>query len=119
MLPKDIVNKKALGQRLRQLRKEKDITGDALSEQCDIHVTYYRQIETAVRLPSLSLLVHICNKTKTSPSFFLKDSLMWDEDDRVTAIAEKIRGLSPQKQNTAIDTITAMLDGMASEDSNT
>lgn len=69
------MDKKLLGKRINAARKERGLTGEALSELCDINATYLRQIESGAKLPSLPLFVCLCDKLGASPAYLLADQL--------------------------------------------
>ena len=52
------MERKQLGRRIKEVRKERGLTADALSEQCHIDATYLRQIEGGSKTPSLPVF---CN----------------------------------------------------------
>ena len=53
--------KRALGDRLRELRREKKWSQEKLAEVADMHRTYLAGIERALRNPSLENLVKLAN----------------------------------------------------------
>ena len=69
------MDKKLLGKRINAARKERGLTGEGLSELCDINATYLRQIESGAKLPSLPLFVCLCEKLGASPAYLLADQL--------------------------------------------
>lgn len=77
--------KKTLGRRINQARKDRGITADTLSELCNINSTYLRQIEGSGKTPSLPVFISICNQLKVSANYLLQDELDVSE---MTAIDE-------------------------------
>ena len=69
------MEKKMLGRRINMARKSKGVTGERLSEACNINATYLRQIESGAKTPSLPVFVSICKELKVSASYLLTDSL--------------------------------------------
>lgn len=67
--------RKTLGKRINQARKDRGITADALSELCNINSTYLRQIEGSGKTPSLPVFISICNALKVSANYLLQDEL--------------------------------------------
>lgn len=79
---KDMVNKvsnseigKVLGEKVKQTRKSRCLTIDQLSEQCDITEGHLRNIESGYRMPSVPVLIDICNALKISPQDVLQPFL--------------------------------------------
>lgn len=69
------MDKLALGRRINTARKERGITGEKLSELCNINATYLRQIESGSKTPSLPMFVTICQQLRVSPQYLLADDL--------------------------------------------
>lgn len=82
------MDKKLLGKRINTARKDRGLTGEKLSELCDINATYLRQIESGAKLPSLPLLVCLCEKLRASPSYLLAGQFGGDEDTGIDALME-------------------------------
>ena len=109
------MDKKAFGRKLNAIRREQQLSSEKLSELCDINAVFVRQIENATRLPSLPVFLRICNSLRVSPSFFLADSLLWDEEDKITALDKKLRELSPRQFSAVMETINTLI-GQLSDD---
>ena len=54
-----MINFKAIGQRIKRLRKENNLTQEKLSELLNISTEHLSRIETGSYRPSLSLIEHI------------------------------------------------------------
>jgi transcriptional regulator with XRE-family HTH domain len=104
------MDKAAFGRRVYTIRRERQITSERLSVLCAVNPTHIRQIENATRLPSLPVFVRMCNELHVAPNFFLVDSLVWDEEDAITALDERLRVLSPCQLSTVLDTINTLID---------
>ena len=68
-----VMEEKGLGRRINMARKDRGFTADRLSELCNINATYLRQIEGGTKVPSLPVLINICNALKISPDYLLRD----------------------------------------------
>lgn len=66
------MERKGLGKRINEVRKDRGFTADKLSELCNINATYLRQIEGGVKMPSLPVFIDICNSLRISPDYLLK-----------------------------------------------
>jgi len=73
------LDKKLFGKRLNQLRKEKGISSEQLSEMVGKSSGgYIRMIEAANTGISVDALVDICNALNVSPQYLLSDSFSYE-----------------------------------------
>ena len=101
------MDKAALGQRLRQARKDKGLTSEKLSELCSINATYLRQIEAGTKVPSLPVFVRLCRELGTHPDFLLMDSLPGIGIEEYSELSSLLQTATPSQMKV----ITAMLCG--------
>lgn len=102
------MEKRVLGQKIKTLRKAKKLTSEKLAVLCNVYPGHMRQIESGVRLPSLTLLIDICKVLQTSPEYLLSQELNGfvqkeDVDDVYQCVLKKINKLTPNE--------LSMLDG--------
>ena len=69
------MEKKMLGKKINTARKDCGLTGEKLSEACNINATYLRQIEAGIKMPSLPVFITLCKELRVSPSYLLSDIL--------------------------------------------
>lgn len=103
------MNKVAFGRRLYKVRKEKDLSSEAFSEQCGLNAVFIRQMENATRLPSLPVFVRLCNTAGVLPNYLLEDSLEWEETDRIKEVHRKLQALTPWQFELVMATIDTMI----------
>ena len=99
------MDKAALGQRLRQARKDKGLTSEKLSELCSINATYLRQIEAGTKVPSLPVFVSLCRELGTHPDFLLMDSLPGIGIEEYSELSSLLQTATPSQMKV----ISAML----------
>ncbi len=104
------MERKGLGKRINEARKDRGFTADKLSELCNINATYLRQIEGGVKMPSLSVFIDICNALKISPDYLLQDELGENEISKIKELEVFWKNVSPSKQELAISMIKAALE---------
>ena len=104
------MEKNGLGRRINEVRKDKGLTADRLSEMCNINATYLRQIEGGVKMPSLPVLIDICNALKISPDYLLQDELEENEVSTIREIEALWKDTSPSKQELAYAMIKVVLE---------
>ncbi len=66
---------KSLGQRIRQQRKDMNMTQEELASVSDVSTSYIGHIERGIKRCSLETLICICNALDISPNTLLQDSL--------------------------------------------
>jgi len=110
------LDKVSFGRRLYAIRREQHFTSDRLAELCEVNPTFIRQIESASRLPSLSVFVRMCNTLRVAPNYFLIDSLLWDKEDEIAALDQKLRALSPRQFRTVLGTISTLISELSEID---
>lgn len=103
------MEKKGLGKRINEVRKDRGVTGDKLSEMCNINATYLRQIEGGVKMPSLPVFIDICNALSVSPDYLLQDELVENEISTIREIEEVWKDASISKQELVLSMIKAAL----------
>lgn len=101
------MDKAALGQRLRQARKDRGLTSEKLSELCSINATYLRQIEAGTKVPSLPVFVSLCRELGTHPDFLLMDSLPGIGIEEYSELSSLLQTATPSQMKV----ITTMLCG--------
>lgn len=70
------VDYKALGSRIRKIRKQKNISQEKLAEIAGVCTTHISHIETGNTVPSLTTFVSIANALEVSADTLLCDSLL-------------------------------------------
>ena len=104
------MEKKCLGKRINEVRKDRGLTGDRLSEMCSINATYLRQIEGGVKMPSLPVFIDICNALSVSPDYLLQDELGENEITTIREIETMWRDTPVSKQELVLEMIKAALE---------
>ena len=61
------------GRRLRELRKERGLTQEALAESADVSGNYISDLELGLKVPSLTILVSLSQALEIAPADLLKD----------------------------------------------
>jgi len=60
--------KALFGERVRELRLERDLTQEELAEATSLSVEYVSKIERGLASPSSSVIAQICDALETEPS---------------------------------------------------
>lgn len=104
------MGKNGFGKHISEVRKDRGLTADRLSEMCSINATYLRQIEGGVKIPSLPVFIDICRALKISPDYLLQDELGDNEISTIREIETLWRDASPSKQALTLAIVKAVLE---------
>jgi transcriptional regulator with XRE-family HTH domain len=69
----EIQFREALGQRIKRLRRQADLTQIALADRCGIYRTYLGQIEAGTANPTLNVMLVLANSLDMQLSDLLAD----------------------------------------------
>lgn len=64
---------KLFGRRLRELRKERGLTQEALAEEADLSGNYISDLELGLKVPSLTILVQLSQALDVATPVLLAD----------------------------------------------
>ena len=73
---------KECGQRIRRLRRERDLTQEMLVEELNISVSHMSNIENGTRAPSIDLILIIAEYFGISLDYLVLGRILSDEDVR-------------------------------------
>lgn len=63
----------AFGKRLREVRKAKLLTQEALAEAADVHPTFISNVERGYRVPTVPTMLRLARALQVSPSALVDD----------------------------------------------
>ena len=63
----------AFGQRVKQIRLEKELTQEALAEAAGVHPTFISNIERGYRVPTLPTIIRLAVALEVQPSVIIDD----------------------------------------------
>lgn len=109
------MDKKVIGQRIREQRKAKKMTLEVLADKADIGLVYLGEIERGIKMPSLNTFIKIVNSLEISADILLWDEVVAAKGYKLNAITERLDGLTPQQLKAVsniIDATLANMDGM-------
>ncbi len=104
------MEEKGLGKRINQVRKDRGLTAEKLSELCNINATYLRQMEGGRKVPSLPVFIDICNALKISPDYLLRDALADNEVSQIRELSRLWVQAAPSQQKLAAAMLRAALE---------
>ena len=93
-----------LGLRIRQVRQERKLTQQKLSELANLSTNYVGKIERSASVISIETLVKLANALKMPVEYFLQDSLIAvTPDDQEKEIAAMVRSMTPKERAFALE----------------
>lgn len=101
------MDKKDLGQRIRFLRTEANLTQEELAEKADISPVYLGEVERGQKVMGVDKFINIVKALGVSADYVLCYELPTGEPYVFDEITEKFKKLNPKQRKTAID----ILDG--------
>lgn len=96
---------KRFGAKLKGKRKEKGLTYQELADICHVNHGYIRQLEAGNKIPSMSLLLTLCDILNTSPNYLFE----YADDDEDKEFLERIYKLSPEQKQLVLCMLDAYL----------
>lgn len=93
------MNHAAMGQRIKQTRKEKHLTQEQLAEACSISTSFLGHIERGTRIASIETLYSLCRALNVSADYLIglqTDALIQPIVSYITQ--EEIKAASPLLQ---------------------
>ena len=103
------MEKKALGQRIRESRMEKGYTQQALANKAGIGLMYLGEIERGIKMPSLSVFIKIVDALDISADYVLRDELKSGEHFIFDDLTDKLIPLSPKQRKAAAEILDAYI----------
>ena len=107
------MDKKTLGLKIRQARRDKKWTQEYLAEKADISVIYIGEIERGIKMPSLNVFLRIVEAMNISVDYLLRDEISSAKMYVMNDITEKLERLTPQQRKTVSDIIDAYLKNIS------
>lgn len=93
------VDYKEIGKRIAARRKELGLKQSQVTEMAGLSDKYLSNIETARSIPSIEVLMKICDALNVTPDYFLIGSLNISEDSNIPNILEgKLQCLNKENQ---------------------
>lgn len=103
------MDKRMLGQKLRDVRKEKGCTQQMLADRAGIGTVYLSEIERGIKFPSINSFIRIIEALDISADYILRDELTSGKEYIYDALTDKLKDLTPKQRKTAADILDAYL----------
>ena len=107
-----ILERAALGKRIRESRIQKGYTQQDLSDRAEIGAVYLSEIERGIKMPSRNIFIKIIDALDVSADYVLRDELPSGKEYICTEITEKLLILTPGQRKTAAAILNAYLTNL-------
>lgn len=102
---------KRFGAKLKGKRKAKGLTYQELADKCHVNHGYIRQMEAGNKIPSMSLLLTLCDILNTSPNYLFE----YVDDNEDKELLERMYKLSPEQKQLVLCMLDAYLTYIQSQ----
>ena len=92
------IDYKLIGERIKQVRKSKCITQEALAERLGVSIGYVSQVERGITKISLDLLGSISSILERDVAYFVSESAINSHEYMASEIFDQIRKLDKTKR---------------------
>ncbi len=99
-------DKRLIGIRIMQKRKEKGLTQEMLAESIGLSKNHLSNIERGLNLPTTKTILNLCNMLGCTPDYYLIGQIVPDGDNDVVSLISKC---PPQQQKLIKDFIEIYL----------
>lgn len=106
------MDKKDLGQRIRFLRIEANLTQEELAEKADMSPVYLGEVERGQKIMGVDKFINIVKALGVSADCVLCNELPTGEPHVFDEITEKLKKLDPKQRKTAIDILDGYLKNL-------
>lgn len=89
---------KLIGQRIKEIRSEKNLTQEYLAQKTDVNVSHISNIETNKVKVSLTLLVGICNALDITIDYLLENEYYTPTSVIEKELVNSIKNMDKDKQ---------------------
>lgn len=93
----------AVGQRIKKVRKEKNLTQEKLAENLEVSTVYISQVENGKTKLNLEMLVRIADLLGTDPGYFLTGVSCGSQDYLLSDLALLLQDCPPDKRRLIMD----------------
>lgn len=103
------MDKATLGKRIREARRNKGYTQQALATKAGIGEMYMGEIERGVKMPSMNIFIKIVEALDVSADLILRDEVTSGQQFIYNEITERLKGITPKQRKTVADILDAYL----------
>lgn len=105
-----MVDRKAIGRRIKEYRKKSGLTQEALAEKIGLSTSYYAAIERGASFPRFDNLIAIINAIGASADQIFTDVVDNTYETRASMLSDQIKDLSPKEQRRILHVVETMVE---------
>ena len=94
-----VINYAEVGRRMAKRRKELSLKQREVCEMVDVNYKYISNLETGRSIPSLEMIMKLCEALDTTPDHLLLGTESGSDKSADRQLLEKISRLSPKEKN--------------------
>lgn len=103
------VDYKLIGKRIKEIRREKGITQEQLSELLSVTVGYVSQIERGYTKPNLDMLAKICSLLECDLANIICGVVLQPNNYMLGELGERFTQLTPAQKKLVLDIIDSVI----------
>lgn len=96
------------GRRIRNLRKQRGLSQEKLSELCELHPTYIGQLERGEKNASLETIMSVCRGLEVTPAVLFENIGMNDGRTTAEEIYDLVLEMSGSEQQAVLDIVKSI-----------
>ncbi|MDR1630216.1 MAG: helix-turn-helix domain-containing protein [Oscillospiraceae bacterium] len=104
------MNNRAVGERIKEIRKAHNLTQKQLAEMIGISITHISVIERGVKTPKLETLIDIANAMHVNSDSLLQDVLIISQQVKTSELFELIKDLPPKQQQRILKIVQLLVE---------
>ena len=109
------MDKKALGQQIRRIRKEEHISVDELAQKAGVSASYLREIENGRKLPALPVFVEIANALRVTTDELLVQDMRMADIVMLNSLTRRMARLPKDKYDMLLWICDTLIAGMKND----
>ena len=106
------MDKRELGQKIREARLTKHYTQDVLAEKAEIGTMYLGEIELGIKIPNMKVFIKIIEALAISVDYVLRNELSTGKEYVYDELTKKLENLTPKQRKTACDILDAYIQNL-------
>ena len=104
------MNIDSIGKYIREYRKKKGMSQEALAEVINVSVPYISMLETSQKYPALDTLINIANALDITPNHLLCETMTKEYEMKRSVMLDEISELPEREQERIFNVVRTMIE---------